>query len=482
MMRSFDSDSKFDKIEKEIAYLKFAGPAATSTATGATVGMVPAPKTAPGTATAGSIPPAAQLTTLKVAWATAPHPESHSPVQILRPGPVRRSLPQQGKRPSTLTPVGIGITGGATAPSGNIDHIHLDPTRPAHERLAASRRASDETSPEVKELRSKLWLTCLAILEAECPGATPEKIISETEKLCSTHWLEILKPSRAGSSAASSSASASTASWAKATLYDPADLLRTTGNYEGMLDLEIGGLIGGTVSQECRGYIFSRQFTGEFRGSVIWRDLNQIMQRNDGLGKATVLEHVLAERQKSGEGVRPYAKRMHTLFIKSAAMDAPFSQREQILHFIRGLQRYLDTARATIRGLQSQGTDYSFDKALGLLITTEAAISHDQHSGRLPMLSRPTANIAACNGQELVVPQRRTARHTRLFQLGLPSLPEVGTREVDCAMRKREVDCAMRKREVDNEAASVDPARVRVAQSSDDDQGGHETQASSQAE
>ncbi|KAK0541602.1 hypothetical protein OC844_008044, partial [Tilletia horrida] len=126
MMRSFDS--KFDKIEKEIAHLKSAGSAPTR---GTAVGMVPASTAASGTATAGSIPPAegldtpkpnpplataarpepqaAHFTTPKVAWATAPHQESHSPAQILRPGPVPATAARPGQTPAT--PRARGVSG-----------------------------------------------------------------------------------------------------------------------------------------------------------------------------------------------------------------------------------------------------------------------------------------------------------------------------------------------------------------------------------
>ncbi|CAD6979488.1 unnamed protein product, partial [Tilletia controversa] len=168
-----------------------------------------------------------------------------------------------------------------------------------------------------------------------------------------------------------------------------------TPNYNLRLDLEIGGLISGSVSDECRGYVFARQSTGEFRGSVIWRDLVGIMKRGDGLGKATILEKVLGERQSPSEGVRPYAERMRTLFIKSASMGAAFADEDQVLYLLRGLQGHLETPRATIRGFQSQGQPYSFNQALSFLVASEAAAAHDQPSRRLPLLSRPVAHLVS---------------------------------------------------------------------------------------
>ncbi|CAD7060899.1 unnamed protein product [Tilletia caries] len=220
--------------------------------------------------------------------------------------------------------------------SGDEDLKHLDHTLDPAERIEASRRVSDERSKEVIELKSQLWTTCLAIVEKENRGDEKEDIVRKTDRMAAEHWLQIRKerimrmfdpatrdnlpkdehgqkgekkdwlraisqsaPSRITSKLTHDNFLAYTSQligllapieFAQEILegiehgedYLEGHPTEVTPNYNLRLDLEIGGLISGSVSDECRGYVFARQSTGEFRGSVIWRDLVGIMKRGDG--------------------------------------------------------------------------------------------------------------------------------------------------------------------------------------------------------
>ncbi|KAE8183315.1 hypothetical protein CF336_g8225 [Tilletia laevis] len=220
--------------------------------------------------------------------------------------------------------------------SGDEDLKHLDHTLDPAERIEASRRVSDERSKEVIELKSQLWTTCLAIVEKENRGDEKEDIVRKTDRMAAEHWLQIRKerimrmfdpatrdnlpkdehgqkgekkdwlraisqsaPSRITSKLTHDNFLAYTSQlisllapieFAQEILegiehgedYLEGHPTEVTPNCNLRLDPEIGGLISGSVSDECRGYVFARQSTGEFRGSVIWRDLVGIMKRGNG--------------------------------------------------------------------------------------------------------------------------------------------------------------------------------------------------------
>ncbi|CAD6899812.1 unnamed protein product [Tilletia controversa] len=451
-------------------------------------------------------------------------PASASPFtpQVLRPGIVPGHIARPGQTPALATPtargvsgflvpvtpksnkesaevhVGIGLTG-LTFGSDD-DFRHLDATLSAEERIESSRRASDETSDEVRQLKSQLWSTCLSIVQKENRSASPEEVIAKTDKMMSEHWLQIRKdrimqmfdPSIRADVLKDSSKNAPGSGkkeWQrKISQSAPARIqnklthnnyidwvsevigilapiqgatevlegiehgqgyledrpLEQTEGYDIRLDLEIGGLLSGSVSAECRGYIVARQAKGEHRGSILWRDLVGIMRRGDGVDKAIILEQVLVQRQRASENVRSYAERLRTLFIKSGAIDAAFSDGEQVLYLLRGLHSSMEPHRASIRAFQSQRHQYTFDSALLFLIQQEAASVLDQHPSRLPLLSRPAANLASSAGpgpRRFHILRNNAVKGTPGYFNGeCRHCHKWGHKQEDCAQRKREID------------------------------------------
>ncbi|CAD6914540.1 unnamed protein product [Tilletia controversa] len=451
-------------------------------------------------------------------------PASASPFtpQVLRPGIVPGHIARPGQTPALATPtargvsgflvpvtpksnkesaevhVGIGLTG-LTFGSDD-DFRHLDATLSAEERIESSRRASDETSDEVRKLKSQLWSTCLSIVQKENRSASPEEVIAKTDKMMSEHWLQIRKdrimrmfdPSIRADVLKDSSKNAPGSGkkeWQrKISQSAPARIqnklthnnyidwvsevigilapiqgaievlegiehgqgyledrpLEQTEGYDIRLDLEIGGLLFGSVSAECRGYIVARQAKGEHRGSILWRDLVGIMRRGDGVDKAIILEQVLVQRQRASENVRSYAERLRTLFIKSGAIDAAFSDGEQVLYLLRGLHSSMEPHRASIRAFQSQRHQYTFDSALLFLIQQEAASVLDQHPSRLPLLSRPAANLASSAGpgpRRFHILRNNAVKGTPGYFNGeCRHCHKWGHKQEDCAQRKREID------------------------------------------
>ncbi|KAE8228096.1 hypothetical protein CF326_g6985 [Tilletia indica] len=456
---------------------------------------------------------------------------------MLRPGTIPGTAVRPGETPST--PKARGVSGffvprtpkrtaqsptpalstGSEGLRSAVEQSvkHMDKTLSAHDRIEASRLASDENSPEIQELKSMLWTTCLGYVQQQRPDATEDEVVAETDTMCSQHWLQLRKDrivnafangnrkeapkdaTKAANGEKSTRRISQTASARVSKLthdnymewvseiysivscipygpeilegvefgegYDYQRPSESTEGYDLWLDLEIGGLIGGSVSSECRGYVFARQAAGEFRGSVIWRDLAQVMQRADGLGKAAILEKVLAERQKSSEGVRPYAERMRAHFIKSSAIGKPFTNEDQVLYFLRGLQQNLSSAKDTIRGFQSNGSDYSFDQALRFLITIETAAIHDAHASRIPLLARPVANLASASGS---APRRfHILRNTAVK--GQPGYFNGECRHCHKWGHKQD-DCAERKRDIDSGAIKPDQASAKLAQIDEDEE------------
>ncbi|KAL9934311.1 hypothetical protein V8E36_006767 [Tilletia maclaganii] len=169
--------------------------------------------------------------------------------------------------------------------------------------------------------------------------------------------------------------------------------------------------------------------------------------------KSTILtlEHVLAEKQKSAEGVRPYAERLRTQFIKAAAL-------------LRGVQPYLEIAKAPIRGFQSQGTSYTFDTALTFLISAEAAATNDQHTGKLSLLSRPSANVASSSSKDQ---SRRFQIVRRLPSKGMPGYFNGECR--NCGKWGHKIaDCEDRKKAIDTGAHTPEQPKANVAEAEDD--------------
>ncbi|KAE8231736.1 hypothetical protein CF326_g3244 [Tilletia indica] len=511
-VRSFEA--KFEKVEQDIADLKKSHSLAVAeTSFGMTMPMMG--PSFPTIAPSGVVSTPALRAGMTPGFPSRPGQTPSTPKVRGASGFLVPATPKRSKEAKN---VGIGLAFGSPDVSAP-GYEHLDARRSADERINASRRASDETSKEVVELKAQLWSTCLAIVEREHKDASPDVLVSETDKMVSTHWLQIRKdrisrmfdsgsradPSRDNSK---SGGGGSGSAWNRkisqtvagritklthenfydwvseilgvvATIpfateilegiehgqdYDPAEPNTVTDNYDPWLDLEIGGLIGGSVSAECRGYIFSRQSSGEFRGSVIWRDLNAILQRGDQVGRSAVKEKVFAEKQKPSEGVRPYAERLRALFIKSAAMGKPFDQEDQVFYLLRGVGRHLETTKDAIRTNQDRGPGYSFDSALQQLVSKEANLAHDHHPARMLLLSRPAANLASesSSGARRFHIVRNTASK------GTPGYFNGECRHCHKWGHKFE-DCAQRKREID--AGLVTPkASANVAQSNEEEE------------
>ncbi|CAD6938593.1 unnamed protein product, partial [Tilletia laevis] len=446
--------------------------------------------------------------------------------EALRPGPKASVFHRPLQTPVQATPTARGVSGFLVPitpkASRNKDENvvafrHLDPHVSAAERIEASRRASDETSDEVRQLKAELWTACLSVVEKENPGASDVLIAEKTDQMLSEQWLALRKDRiarsfdtahRGDTSKDFGKGNAGKKEWQrKISQSAPSRVLNklTHGNYmdwvseiisilapiqgateilEGIehgrgyveddpdketegydvrLDLEIGGLVAGSVSAECRGYVVSRQSTGEYRGSVLWRDLVLVMRRGDGVDKATIFEDVIAERQESNEGVRPYAERLRTNFIKLGAINSPLSADDQVMYLLRGLQPRMDTHRVAVRAFRQSGTAYTFDAALSFLLQQEAAASLDRSQApkRLSLLSRPTANWAAGENQGQV---RKFHVIRNSANKGQPGYFNGECRHCHKWGHKQE-DCAQRKREID--AGLVDPKHpsAKVAQS-----------------
>ncbi|CAD6975394.1 unnamed protein product [Tilletia controversa] len=447
----------------------------------------------------------AEFKTGRTAATDGATPATASPFtpQVLRPGIVPGYIARPGYTPSPATPTARGVSGflvpvtpkpSKESAEANVgiglteltfgsddDFKHLDATLSAEERIEASRRASDETSDEVRQLKSQLWSTCLSIVQKENRSASPEEIIAKTDKMI-TRADVVKESSKSGSGSGkkewqrkiSQSAPARIQNklthsnyidWVSEVIGILAPIqgatevlegiehgqgyledkpLEQTEGYDVRLDLEIGGLLSGSVSAECRGYIVARQAKGEHRGSILWRDLVGIMRRGDGVDKAIILEQVLVQRQKASENVRSYAERLRTLFIKSGAIDAAFSDGEQVLYLLRVLHSSMEPHRASIRAFQSQRHQYTFDSALLFLIQQEAASVLDQHPSRLPLLSRPAANLASSAGpgpRRFHILRNHAAKGiSGYFNGECRHCHKWGHKQEDCAQRKREID------------------------------------------
>ncbi|CAD6892341.1 unnamed protein product [Tilletia laevis] len=238
-----------------------------------------------------------------------------------------------------------------------------------------------------------------------------------------------------------------------------------TDNYDLRLDLEIGGLVVGSVSAECRGYVVARQSAGEYRGSVLWRDLVSV-RRGDSVDKALIFEEVIRKRQEPNEGVRPYAERLRSNFVKLGAINAPLSFVDQVMYLLRGLQPRMDTHRTAVRAYQRTGTAYTFDSALSFLIQQETAAILDLSQGpnRLSLLSRSTANLAS---GETPGPVRRFHILRNTAAKGQPGYFNGECRH--CHRRgHQQDDCAQCKREIDAGTIEHKPASARAAQAKAD--------------
>ncbi|CAD6968623.1 unnamed protein product [Tilletia controversa] len=238
-----------------------------------------------------------------------------------------------------------------------------------------------------------------------------------------------------------------------------------TDNYDLRLDLEIGGLVVGSVSAECRGYVVARQSAGEYRGSVLWRDLVSV-RRGDSVDKALIFEEVIRKRQEPNEGVRPYAERLRSNFVKLGAINAPLSSVDQVMYLLRGLHPRMDTHRTAVRAYQRTGTAYTFDSALSFLIQQETAAILDLSQGpnRLSLLSRSTANLAS---GETPGPVRRFHILRNTAAKGQPGYFNGECRH--CHRRgHQQDDCAQCKREIDAGTIEHKPASARAAQAKAD--------------
>ncbi|KAL9940354.1 hypothetical protein V8E36_001059 [Tilletia maclaganii] len=353
-------------------------------------------------------------------------------------------------------------------------NVHPTP----EQRVAATKRASEENSPSVIRRKAQLWDTCLENAEREFSGEPAEVIVCEAERALSKHWMDVRKDricrsfdhdhpvdgskvesrhdasrpriNKAAISRITKLTHSNYNTWVSEIIglispiahaaeilegiqhgegYDPAAPNEVTDKYDAWLDLELGALIAGSVSEECRGYIFSRQSAGECRGSIYWRDIKTILLRNDGLGKANILEQVISELQRSTEGVRTYAERMRALYIKSAA---------------------------------SQGNGYTFDQALTYLDSAEAAAKHDQSQGKLPILSRPTANVASTDGKRPY--QLKVIGHTKGSQ---------GRFNGEChncgKYRHKKEDCRLLNQQIDSGQIKPDATKANLVQHEDDE-------------
>ncbi|KAE8182535.1 hypothetical protein CF328_g8476, partial [Tilletia controversa] len=433
--------------------------------------------------------------------------------EALRPGPKASVFHRPLQTPVQATPTARGVSGFLVpitpkASKNKDENVaafrHLDPHVSAAERIEASRRASDETSDEVRQLKAELWTACLSVVEKENPGASDVLIAEKTDQMLSEQWLALRKDRiarsfdtahRGDTSKDFGKGNAGKKEWQrKISQSAPSRVLNklTHGNYmdwvseiisilapiqgateilEGIehgrgyveddpdketegydvrLDLEIGGLVAGSVSAECRGYVVSRQSTGKYRGSVLWRDLVLVMRRGDGVDKATIFEDVIAERQESNEGVRPYAERLRTNFIKLGAINSPLSADDQVMYLLRGLQPRMDTHRVAVRAFRQSGTAYTFDAALSFLLQQEAAASLDRSQApkRLSLLSRPTANWAAGENQGQirkfhVIRNSANKGQPGYFNGECRHCHKWGHKQEDCAQRKREIDAGL---------------------------------------
>ncbi|CAD6913788.1 unnamed protein product [Tilletia controversa] len=305
-------------------------------------------------------------------------------------------VPVTPKKAKDTAEVGMGLSDGALG-QGEGELRHLDGKLPALERIKASRLASDETSPEVRRLKAELWSACLAIVERDDENATADELAAKTDKMVAEHWLLLRKDriarafdpaSRTDETRESGRGSASQKEWQRkisqsapsriqnklthgnymdwvseiisilAPIQGATEILEgiehgrgyledqpdvETDNYDLRLDLEIGGLVAGSVSAECRGYVVARQSAGEYRGSVLWRDLVSVMRRGDSVDKVLIFEEVIGERQEPNEGVRSYAERLRSNFIKLGAINAPLSSVDQVMYLLRGLHPRMDT-------------------------------------------------------------------------------------------------------------------------------------------
>ncbi|KAE8255552.1 hypothetical protein A4X13_0g3000 [Tilletia indica] len=457
--------------------------------------------------------------------------------QVLRAGTAPGVVARPGQTPMPATPTARGVSGfyvpvtpkpqkeSATAnagiglaelTSGDPAFSPLDANLTAEERIEASRRASDETSEEVRNLKSQLWSTCLAIVQKENRGAPLEEIVAKTDRMMAEHWLQVRKerimrmfdPKVRDEVAKDTSKLPGKKEWTRkisqsaptrgihklthsnymdwvseiigilAPIQGATEILEgieygpgyvdessteQTEGYDHRLDLEIGGLLAGSVAAECRGYVVTRQAKGEHRGSVLWRDLIGIMRRGDGVDKAVIMEEVMAEHQKSNEGVRPYAERLRTCYIKLSSINHPLSASDQVIYLLRGLQPRMHQYRVNIRGFQSQGIAYTFDSALLFLIQQETSAVLDRGSTHMHLLSRPTAHLASGAGPE---PRRfHIIRNTA--NKGQPGYFNGECRHCHRWGHKQD-DCAQRKREIDAMDVDPKPANARVAQVEDD--------------
>ncbi|KAL9939004.1 hypothetical protein V8E36_001817 [Tilletia maclaganii] len=119
---------------------------------------------------------------------------------------VERRTAATGIYPGSIadTPNAHGVSGfivpstprGATPqqiPENDYPQPNRDVTLSAIERVAATRQASDESSPEVVELRAELWAACLECARTQHRSAAADIIVAEAEKLTTKMWLEIRK-------------------------------------------------------------------------------------------------------------------------------------------------------------------------------------------------------------------------------------------------------------------------------------------------
>ncbi|CAD6971077.1 unnamed protein product, partial [Tilletia controversa] len=280
-------------------------------------------------------------------------------------------VPVTPKKAKDTAEVGMGLSDGALG-QGEGELRHLDGKLPALERIKASRLASDETSPEVRRLKAELWSACLAIVERDDENATADELAAKTDKMTresgrgsasQKEWQRKISQS-APSRIQNKLTHGNYMDWVSeiisilAPIQGATEILEgiehgrgyledqpdvETDNYDLRLDLEIGGLVAGSVSAECRGYVVARQSAGEYRGSVLWRDLVSVMRRGDSVDKVLIFEEVIGERQEPNEGVRSYAERLRSNFIKLGAINAPLSSVDQVMYLLRGLHPRMDT-------------------------------------------------------------------------------------------------------------------------------------------
>ncbi|KAK0541910.1 hypothetical protein OC844_007935 [Tilletia horrida] len=304
--------SRFDRVEQDLAEVKASQTARTD---GVSPAMVFGNPTTPQILRPGIAP-------------GLPSRPGQTPMQAT---PVARGVsgffvpitPQRIKdKPEANAPpnAGIGLEGLSFAQGNGAEQS-------ASERISAARLISNSLSEEGQRRKAELWANCLPIVERDNPGASDEEIAAKLDRMVAEQWLQMRrelimrdfeiaadgkskmgekdteKPAatkkewqrkisqNAPSRVQNKLTHANYMDWVSEIIgilapiqgateilegieygpgYNLADPKSSTDNYELSLDLEIGGLLSGTVTAECRGYVLARQSQGEHRGSILW--------------------------------------------------------------------------------------------------------------------------------------------------------------------------------------------------------------------